>query len=302
MKTAFGIDLGGTNTRVALVADDGHILAIEKRKTPVAEGPQATAQMMADMIQLLRKEYNPQYIVGVGVGSPGPLSREKRMIFQTPNLPGFDGYALGAEVEKLSGLRTWLDNDAKCATFGEGHFGGAKGLKHYLLLTFGTGIGGGVVVDGQMIYGKSDGACELGHATLYPEGRLCKCGNRGCFEQYASATAIERRASEHAGSPANARDLLDACARKESWALKCLNEVTTDIAIACASFVNVFDPEAIVLGGGVFTTGGGPIASTVQEKIKDRCFASSQKDLRICASTLGGDAGVLGAASLAFRA
>jgi glucokinase len=152
-----------------------------------------------------------------------------------------------------------------------------------------------------MIYGKSDGACEIGHLTLYPEGRLCKCGNKGCFEQYCSATAFKRRAFEKCGLELGGREIFEAFDKGNAWALELMREFTQDLALATASLVNVFDPEMIVFGGGLFSTGGGPLCAWTQEAIKDRCFKSSQKNLQIVASSLGGDAGALGAASLIFR-
>lgn len=319
-RLAIGVDLGGTNTRVALIDGDfsestqnvaEKVIELKRAKTPVKEGPAETARVIAELCSELSQTAQKNFGVkplGVGIGSPGPLSRKTKTIFQTPNLPGFEGYPLGGEVQKLCGLPVLLDNDAKCAAFGEEFFGAAKGLKNFILLTFGTGIGGGVVVDGEMVYGKSDGACEIGHMTLYPEGLQCKCGNRGCFEQYCSATAIERRATaalcsapNAKGSAANAKDLIEAFDKNEAWAKTCMKEVSRDFAIACASLVNIFDPEAIILGGGVFTTGGGPLPMLIQDEIKSRCFESSQRGLQICPSRLAGNAGILGAASLIFR-
>ncbi len=297
MNTAIGIDLGGTSIRAALVSEEGKILASERVLTPVAEGPAKAASEMANMVKILVGKA-PSRPAGIGIGSPGPLSRSERKIFQTPNLPGFDNFPIGQRVEELAGLPVKIDNDAKCAALGEGRFGAAKGKRSYLLLTFGTGIGGGVLVDGKMIYGKSDGACEIGHMTLHPGGWLCGCGNQGCFEQYVSASAVERRASEAAGRLVTPPELLAAEAKGELWASDCLREVARDLAIATASLVNIFEPEMIVYGGGLFTSGGGNLIPRVKSEIKDRCFASSQRDLEIVASSLAGHAGVLGAASL----
>jgi glucokinase len=298
MAYAIGVDLGGTNMRAALVDSQGKILAHARTKTPVEEGPEATAREMA---RIVKEVHGSQQVLGVGIGSPGPLSRSEKMIYQSANLPGFDRFPLGKRVEELTGLSVALDNDAKCATYGEALFGRAKGRKNFILMTFGTGIGAGIIVENRMIYGKSDGACEVGHLTLYPDGKLCKCGNRGCFEQYASATAFKARGSTKSGQEIGGKDIFDAFARGQKWADELMREFTIDLAIGTATLVNLFDPELVVFGGGLFTTGGGPLCAWVQEAIKDRCFKSSQKGLEIAASTLAGDAGVLGAASLIFR-
>jgi len=286
--------------RVAVVSSEGLLLGSRQRKTPVKEGPEATAVSLSQMICELAAEH-PVSIRGIGIGSPGPLSRSEKRIFHTPNLPGFDGFPLGHRMQSLTSLPVFLDNDAKCATFGEALYGAARGARHVIMLTFGTGVGGGVIADGHMIYGKGDNAGEIGHLTLYPNGQACNCGNRGCLEQYLSARAIGRRATERAGRAVGVIELMDAHARDKKWATDLLREIATDLAIAVASLVNIFEPEVIVLGGGVFSSGGGPLCPWVAEEIRERCFASSQLDLRIVASTLGGDAGVLGAASLVHR-
>lgn len=299
MKCAIGIDLGGTNIRAGLVSEAGRVLAQTWRKTPVVEGPEATAQTMATMIVELRGGLSAGLVIeGVGIGSPGPLSRAQKKIFQSANLPGFAGFPLGTRVEELAQLKVCLDNDAKCATLGEGWVGVARGLKNYILMTFGTGIGAGVIIDGKMIYGKSDGACEIGHMTLHPNGELCACGNRGCFERYCSATAIERRAFKHVHRQVTCVDVLSAHSEGEKWAETFLREISLDLAIATASLVNIFDPNMIVFGGGVFSTGGGPLCEWVREEIRTRCFESSQKGISLVPSQLGGEAGMVGAASL----
>lgn len=299
MKVAVGVDLGGTNMRVGLVSEDGQLLGSLKTKTPTESGPEATAQEMAKLIRELVDKHPQHKALGVGIGSPGPLSRSERRLFQTANLPGFEGFPLGSRVEELCGLTVKLDNDAKCATFGEGRFGAAKGFKNYILMTFGTGIGGGIVCDGRMIYGKSDGACEVGHLTIYPEGRPCGCGNKGCFEQYASATAIGRKGADvFAVDNMTATELFAEQKNGDPRAETVLRSVAYDIAIATASFVNIFDPEAVIFGGGVFVEGGGPLLGWVSELIKTRCFESSQKNLQLIPSTLAGNAGMIGAATL----
>ena len=296
-ELAVGIDLGGTNLRAALVDSTGKILASDRCKTPVKEGPEATVQAMKTLIAEVSSADSLK-IKGVGIGSPGPLSRSGKKIFQTPNLPGFDSFPIGERLEEITGLKVSIDNDAKCATYGEARFGVAKDTKDFILLTFGTGIGGGVFSNGKMIYGKSDGACEIGHMTLYPEGKLCKCGNRGCFEQYVSATAFKSRAAEKYGQAIGSKEVFTAFEAGQAWAMELMREFAVDVSIGVASLVNIFDPGKIVLAGGLFTSGGEPLPAWILESIKDRCFKSSQRGLSIDVSSLHGDAGVLGAASL----
>lgn len=296
-ELAIGIDLGGTNLRAALVNHDGKILVKDKCKTPKEEGPEATVRAMAELVKNVRGEH---VVKGIGIGSPGPLSREKRMIFQTANLPGFDRFPMGDLLEELSGLPVKIDNDAKCATYGEARFGAAQGKKNFILMTFGTGIGGGIFVDGGMVYGKSDGACEIGHMTLYPNGRQCQCSNRGCVEQYISASAFKRRAQEKCGEDLGGKEILDRVEAGEKWARELLEEFSKDVAMATASLVTVFNPELIVFGGGLFTSGGGPILEKTKEHLPNRGYKSLLDDITLTASSLEGNAGVLGAASLAW--
>ncbi|NCN40234.1 ROK family protein [bacterium] len=295
--TAIGIDLGGTNLRAAWVNQNGKILASDRCKTPVEEGPAATVFAMKELVEKLIPSDN-HLPIGIGIGSPGPLSRKGRKIFQTPNLPGFDSYPLGEKLEELTKIPVKIDNDAKCATYGEARFGVAKGCDNFILMTFGTGIGGGIFSNGKMIYGKSDGACEIGHMTLYPGGKQCKCGNKGCLEQYISATAFKARASAIAGREVGGREVFDSFEEGQAWATEFMREFTVDVATGVASLVNIFDPEKVIFAGGLFSSGGGPLASWVSEAIKDRCFKSSQEGLEVAVSSLKGDAGVLGAASL----
>lgn len=318
---AIGIDLGGTNLRAALVNREGKVCSFEKTKTPVQEGPAATVRAMAGLVSRLLqgdvlKGEGFDQVAGVGIGSPGPLSRKRRMIFQTANLPGFDRYPMGDTLEEQTGLPVKIDNDAKCAAYGERAFGAAQGFSNVVVLTFGTGIGGGVFVDGNMVYGKSDGACELGHMTLYPGGTPCSCSNKGCMEKYISAIAFEHRAHEHrmrelekqTGSrPAQHEAMLrgpeifQAYSENISWAVEHMEAFVEDTAMSVASLLSIFNPELVVLSGGLFTTGGGPLPELVQKNLKGRTYASLVADVKVASSTLGGEAGVLGAASLAFE-
>ncbi|MBS1982846.1 MAG: ROK family protein, partial [Bdellovibrionales bacterium] len=263
MRTAIGIDLGGTNTRVTVVDESGHLVDSLREKTPTHEGPDKVCETMAVMVNELKIKH-PE-VLGVGLGLPGPLNRRDKVIINMVNIPGFVNYPIGQKIEKLTGLRAFLDNDAKCACLGEGMFGASRGLRNYMLVTFGTGIGGGIVVDGRMMYGKADNACEVGHLTLHPEGRACNCGNRGCWEQYVSATAMGRRASEAFGRSCGAKELMEIYAAGDFTADKVLREIAQDISIGVASLVNLFDPEMIVFGGGVFVDGGGPLIPWVKE-------------------------------------
>jgi glucokinase len=300
---AVGIDLGGTNLRVALVQKDGQIIEKIDKSTEAALGPDALTSKMALAIEQLatKRALRSKDILGVGIGSPGPLSRSERKIFQTPHFPGFENFPLGESVEKLCGLKVLLDNDANCAAAGEEMFGAAKGKQNFVLLTFGTGIGGGIFCDGRMIYGKSDGAGELGHILLYPDGERCACGRIGCFEQYCSATAMTRRGAQALGREIKLPELFLEFESGNPKARECLSTIARDIAKAVGDYVNIFDPEMVVLGGGAFSTGGGPLFPLIEKYLPEEAFKSSLKNMKLCTSSLKGNAGVLGAAAMVFR-
>lgn len=288
--------------RAVLADEGGHMGFKGEHKTEPHKGPDSVAEKIADLVhQLAHQKPNACRIVSIGIGSPGPLSRARGMIFQTPNLPGFNNYPLADRVRALTGLPVFLDNDANCATHGEAMFGVSQGVKDFVLLTIGTGIGGGLVSGGKMIYGKSDGAAELGHLTLYPGGEKCLCGRMGCFEQYCSATAIERRGSIALNKDIRVPELFMEYDRGTPAAVKCLNEIGEDFAIAIGSLINIFDPEQVVLAGGAFSTGGGPLVDLIKEKLVGQAFESSLKGCSIIASSLKGNGGVLGAAAMAFK-
>jgi glucokinase len=305
MKTAvsdyaIGIDLGGTNLRVGLVNRSGTILDLRKVKTGSSHGPAAVVENMARLVQeILSENQNPQ-ICGIGIGSPGPLNRKTRRILSTANLVGFENFPLGDELESRLKTPVFLENDARAAAFGEKQYGAAKTFQNFILLTFGTGVGGGVFVNNHMMYGKSDAACELGHLCIHPGGLRCGCGLSGCMEAYVSASAIERRSVNFFDSPKKAPEIFQMFLKQDRSAQKYLKEITTDIAVGLGSLINIFDPEAIILGGGLFSSGGEPLTSMIVAETKHHCFSSSYQDLKIIPSALHGEAGILGAAGVVF--
>lgn len=265
-------------------------------------GPESLCSRISLMLEqaLVRRSIKAKDLLCLGIGSPGPLNRKERKILQTPHFPGFENFPLGERVEELCGLKVFLDNDANCAALGEKMFGAAKGKENFVLLTFGTGIGGGVFINGKLIYGKSDGAGELGHIQLYPEGDKCPCGRYGCFEQYCSAQSMTRRGSKALGRELKLPELFVECESGNQKAVQCLEEVSKDIARVLGDLVNIFEPEMIVLGGGAFSTGGGPLLPLIEKHLKDEAFKSSLENLKVCSSELKGNAGILGAAAMAF--
>lgn len=295
---AIGVDLGGTNLRAAVVSAEGQILSLRERATPKAAPEKLVAQMAEDIRSLLKSFPD---VRGIGIGFPGPLNRKEGLIRETPNLKGFHDFPLREELQKQISLPIYIDNDAKCAVRAEHCFGAGKGKSHVIMLTLGTGIGGGIVVDGKMLYGKSDGACEIGHLNLIPNGDLCGCGAKGCFEKYVSASAIEARAKKVLGASITNPILFERARGQDSKAFSFLQDVAEDLARGLGTLVNLFDPEMIILGGGLMSDGGEPLLGLVKASLPGKCFESLSRNLEIVASQTGSQSGVLGAAQLVFE-
>jgi glucokinase len=310
-----GIDIGGTNLVVGSVAEDGSsLLALRSEPTRPEEGPDAVLGRLASLARATMAEttkLDPKArLLGVGVGAPGPLDTRTGVIFLTPNL-GWVNMPLRREMADLLDLPTTLDNDANCAVFGEWWRGAARGSKNAIGFTIGTGIGGGIIVDGRLYHGASDCAGEFGHMTLDPEGRRCKCGNYGCLEAYASGPAIALRAVEALGSGAESRivemvegnlarvtaqTVYDAAHDGDPLALEVVRDTARYLGAGVANMVNVFNPEIVVICGGV-THAGERLMAPLRQEVARRAFKPAVQHCRILPGELTGTAGVYGAAA-----
>jgi glucokinase len=297
-----GVDLGGTNVRAALVAADGRVLARARRETRAAEGVDATIGRIVGAIEEVRAGSR---VAGVGIGSPGPLDSRRGVVISAPNLPGWVDVPLGDLVRSRVGLETIVENDANVAALGESWLGAGRGASSLLLLTLGTGIGGGIVAGGRVWRGHRGFAGEMGHTTFDPNGVVCGCGNRGCLEQYASATALVRRTREAiaAGRPTSliAKPAITAAVvhaealAGDALARELLAETGRILGVAIGSAANLLDPEVVVVAGGLAGAGDflfGPL----REEAKRRALPAVAASLEIVPAALGDDAGVLGAA------
>jgi glucokinase len=297
---AMGIDVGGTNLRVGAVNSEGELLLSLRVPTPQSTTPDLLISTVCDLVNKVQIELNAP-ITGLGLGWPGAVNRKQGLVLQTPNISGFKDFPLNKTLEDKLKIPTEIENDAKCAGLAEQKFGVAKNFKDFLLLTFGTGIGGVIFANSELVQGRSGLAGEIGHFTLHPNGIPCSCGGRGCFEQYASAKALERRAQQMIGKTYSAREILDLALTNQE-AKNCIIEYISDLALALGSLINIFNSEAIVFSGGLFTTGGSLILSELNEALKVQGFQTLKKDVHLVASSLEGKAGIIGAASLMLRA
>jgi glucokinase len=309
------VDLGGTNIVVATMTADGqHTAGMQQGLTLASEGADAVVGRIATMINASIAETCATHgverdaIIGVGIGSPGPLDRQRGLVIVTPNL-GWRNFPLRDQVSAAVGLPATLDNDANCATLGEWWIGAARGGRHVVGITIGTGIGGGLVLDGKLFHGASDVAGEIGHTTVDVTGRRCKCGNYGCIEAYASAPAIAERAREAlqlgeastigdlvAGdlSRITARVVYDAAKAGDLVALEIVREAAKFLGAGLANLLNIFNPDCVVIAGGV-TAAGDTLFEPLRVEIRRRAFRPAVDACRIVAGTLPGTAGVAGA-------
>jgi glucokinase len=310
-----GVDLGGTKISVgAMPADGSREFALHSRPTLAHEGADAVVGRIVEMIATAIAETMAETgaarsdFLGVGIGSPGPLDRDKGLVITTPNL-GWQDFPLRDRVSRDAGLRATLDNDANCATIGEWWIGAAKGGRNVVGLTIGTGIGGGLILDGKLYHGASDVAGEVGHATLDPTGRRCKCGNYGCLEAYASGPATADRAREAlAGGEASllttmvdgdvanltAQHVYDASKKGDDVAREVVRETGRFIGTGVANLLNIFNPDVVVLAGGV-AQAGEELFAPLRAEVRRRAFKPAVEACRIVPGALGGSAGVVGA-------
>lgn len=315
MELILGVDLGGTNIVVGAVgADNGKVHGLNQRRTPVEQGPDGVIDRISAMIHKcqadVREELGDEHeILGIGIGSPGPLNRKTGVVITTPNLR-WRNVPIRDRVSEAAGLPAALDNDANCAILGESWLGAAQGARYVVGLTIGTGIGGGIVLDGEVFHGAVDVAGEFGHMTINIGGRRCGCGNYGCLEAYASGPAIAARAVEgiEANSETVLPELVDgdlsqitaetvyrAATEGDGLALDVVKDTARFLGAGVATLVNIFNPEVVVVCGGVTKAGPGLFGPLVDE-VKRRAFKPGWESCRVVPGELPGIAGVLGAA------
>jgi glucokinase len=311
VRYVVGIDVGGTNLVAGTVAEDGsEIIGVVSEPTLAEQGPDAVVGRIVKLAHASMADAKGKNIVGVGIGSPGPLNTKTGIVLLTPNL-GWTNMPLREKVGSALGLPATLDNDANCAVYGEWWRGAAQGAKYVVGLTIGTGIGGGIVIDGEIYHGASDVAGEIGHMVIDANGRHCKCGNYGCIEAYASGPNIAARAVEGIGSfdstlpqyvngdltKITAQIVYEAANDGDAYALDIVRETAHLLGAAVSSLVNIFNPDVVVICGGV-TQAGDTLFKPLRSEVKRRAFKPAWDACRIVPGTLPGTAGVYGAAAV----
>lgn len=299
-------DLGGTNLRAASISREGAILHQTKIRTPRTDQPDDIVRaFIAGMNECGERTVAAGGRVGaLSIAVPGTIDARTGTVLKAPNVPSLQGFALGAAMEAASGLPVIISNDADAAAMGEVWQGAARGRNDIIMLTLGTGVGGGVVMGGELWRGSHSAAGELGHVTLEAYGEPCPCGARGCLEVYASATAIVRMAREAgiAGAATlTARDVYDKAKAGDLAALEVFRRMGSYLGIGIASLINVLDPELVVIGGGV-AAGWDAFIEHIKREVQARAFSAVGKSVEVVPASCGDDAGILGAAYLAFKA
>lgn len=304
MSIIIAVDIGGTQIRAA-VYRRGSIEPLEVRRTST-RGEGTAFERMCALIQSVWPEH--ESVEKIVVASPGPLDPETGVIASAPNIPGWENFAIGPELEKRFGVKTRIGNDANLAALGEWRFGAGQGHQHVLYLTISTGIGGGVISDGHLLLGVRGLAAEVGHITVLPDGPICSCGQRGHLETLAAGPAIARFVQEQISSGVEstlkgkekltARDISEAAAQGDALSIQALARAGKYIGEALAIFVHLFNPSVVIFGGGVSFSGNFLLDSVKESLEKNVMDKSYLQDLVIANAALGDNSGLMGALAL----
>ena len=308
-----GVDLGGTNTKIGILNREGDVLKSRIIKTLSAEGVDNTLERIWKTIQELAQELdiNIKNIKGIGLGIPGPVLEQSIVAFFA-NFPWERNINIKEKLEKLTGIETKLDNDANIIALGEAKYGAAKGSKSSVTVALGTGIGGGIYIDGKLVSGAKGAGGEVGHMKIVKDGKLCGCGQRGCFEAYVSATGLIREAvSRLTVNKQNllykmidgdlmkleAKDIFDAAREGDAFSLELVDYEAEYLALGIANILNIINPEVVVLGGGV-ALAGDILLNPMREKMVKYALPVTLEELQIVQGVLGNEAGIKGAVGL----
>ncbi len=306
-SVVIGVDLGGTNLRAALLSPEGEVFERHKEATHAAEGWTKVVERLVGNIKRQRQIAAQRGfdVAAVGVGAPGVIQGDKGVVVKSPNFPDWNNLPLRDLLEKALNIPVFIENDANAAALGEHWRGAGRGIGSMILLTLGTGVGGGIILDNKIWHGADGMAGEIGHMTLVPDGRPCTCGNIGCLEMYASARGIvqsyqEALGTQRVAATATSEEVYEAARQGSKAAVGVMRSTGRMLGIGIANLINIFNPERIVIGGGVKDAWTLFIEAT-REEILRRAFEVPAKRTEIVPSLLGDDAGVVGAAAVALQ-
>ncbi len=311
-----GVDLGGTNVKTAIISRDKKVLGKDSRPTRAEEGPEAVMACMAESVEAVLAETGAKHgdVLAAGFGAPGPMNWQTGVVYSPPNLPGWKNVPLADEMTKRLGFPCYVDNDANVACYGEYWLGAGQGADNMCLLTLGTGVGGGIVVFGQLLRGIDGTAAEIGHLKVMRGGRTCGCGATGCLEAYGSVTGMVRTAVE--GIEAGRKTVLtgvckgdlkaitgkmisDGIAQGDEFCKWVMNETGVWLGIGISSLINLLNPEKVVLCGGMIAAGE-DLFAPIRKTARELTFEVPANRAQIVPAGLGADSGVIGSAGCAL--
>jgi glucokinase len=309
-----GIDLGGTNIKIGLFDSELKLICKTSVATKADMGPEVVIDKMAQTVEKLLADagLSRHDVVAVGIGTPGPAKYSEGVIIQSTNMPKFKNVPICRILNEKLGAPIVFDNDANVACWGEYAVGAGKGVKDIVFFTLGTGIGGGIISNGELVHGCAENAAELGHMIIYPDGRECNCGQRGCVEAYASADSTARRAREAVETGAESslkkvldekgqitsKDVYEHLAAGDKLAKEITDGTAKALAITCINMLHTTEPKRIVFAGGMIAAGD-ILLNRIKDYFNEYIWTLKKEPVEICFATLGEDAGIIGAAALA---
>ena len=301
LEYSIGVDLGGTNLRAAAVDRNGKVLEKHSQPTDMTRGrDEVIADIVSGINAVRQKISGGSRLAGVGIGVPGFILIEKGFVTNSNNLPVLENFPLRDEIERLLGAPIILENDANAAALGEKWMGAGKEVDDLVLLTLGTGIGGGIIGGGRVLHGAVGMAGELGHMTIDPNGNPCGCGNFGCLEKIASATAVEAMADMMSlGNHLTSQQVYELTLDGNEKAKMIFQQMGWALGIGLANLINIFNYPLFLLSGGMLPAWDA-FAPTMMEEIRKRSFTFRNTETRVERATLGNQAGLIGAAYLPF--
>ena len=312
-----GVDLGGTKILTAVVKSLGEMLSSDESTTPATEGREVVIQSILDSAHSALGQANCTIsgISAIGIGAPGISNPEAGILFTSPNLPGWRNVLLRDIIQNKLGIKAFLINDANAAALGEFYFGAARGVRNFIYITLSTGIGGGIVIDGKIYIGAIGAAGEVGHMTIDDDGPICNCGNKGCWEMLASGTALAKEARHRIkegvktsileyveGDVENvtAQVIQSAAEQGDSLARELIARTGYYVGVGLANLINIFNPELIVIGGGLSNIGD-MLLKPAFKTAGERAYKEAFQAVRFASAELGRNSGVLGAAVFALQ-
>lgn len=313
---AVGVDVGGTNVRAGVITRSGKKLADARQPSRAMEGLRYTQQAIIETVEeaISSAGVDKSLLLGVGIGVPGRNNSPEGVVLYSPNFINWVNVQLLAPIREHFQVLTVMRNDVKTASMGEYYFGAGRGKRFVVMITLGTGIGGSLIYDGKLLLGSSEGFAEVGHMTLDPAGRLCGCGNHGCWEALAGRDAIIERAWRHlqSGRPSVLGDLTEYYLEKitpaaiakaaidgDMLSRDVLEETAQWVGIGVANLVQLYNPEVVIIGGGI-SQAGDLLFSTIRRTANWRGIMVPVRNVEIVPAALGDDAGIFGGAVLVF--